>query len=56
MYICRTILDEPLARIGSEFGSKDHTTVMHSVNKIASEVKKDKNLNDEIQKIVNQIK
>ena len=56
MYICRTILDEPLARIGSEFGGKDHTTVMHSVNKIASEVKKDKNLNDEIQKIVNQIK
>ena len=39
MYICRTILDEPLARIGSEFGGKDHTTVMHSVNKIASEVK-----------------
>ena len=56
MYICRTILDEPLARIGSEFGGKDHTTVMHSVNKIASELKKDKNLNDEIQKIVNQIK
>ena len=56
MYIGRTILDEPLARIGSEFGGKDHTTVMHSVNKIASEVKKDKNLNDEIQKIVNQIK
>ena len=56
MYICRTILDEPLARIGSEFGGKDHTTVMHSVNKIAREVKKDKNLNDEIQKIVNQIK
>ena len=56
MYICRTILDEPLARIGSEFGGKDHTTVMHSVNKIASEVRKDKNLNDEIQKIVNQIK
>ena len=56
MYICRTVLDEPLARIGSEFGGKDHTTVMHSVSKIANEVKKNKNLNDEIQKIVNQLK
>ncbi len=56
MYICRNYLDESLARIGSEFGGKDHTTVMHSVNKITNEVKRDKNLNDEIQKIVNQIK
>ena len=40
MYICRTHLDEPLARIGSEFGGKDHTTVMHSVNKITQEVKR----------------
>lgn len=56
MYICRTHLDEPLARIGSEFGGKDHTTVMHSVNKITQEVKNDKNLSDEIDKIVVQIK
>jgi len=56
MYVCRNYLDESLARIGSEFGGKDHTTVMHSVNKITNEVKRDKNLNDEIQKIVNQIK
>lgn len=56
MYICRTYLDEPLARIGTEFGGKDHTTVMHSVNKISKQIKIDKFLGDEIQKIVNQIK
>ena len=56
MYICRVHLDEPLARIGSEFGGKDHTTVMHSVNKITQEVKKDRNLSDEIDKIVSQLK
>lgn len=56
MYICRTYLDEPLARIGSEFGGKDHTTVMHSVNKITQEIKHDKILSDEIDLIIVQIK
>jgi chromosomal replication initiator protein len=52
MYICRTYLNEPLARIGSEFGGKDHTTVMHSVEKITKETEKDTNLADAIQKII----
>ncbi|MBE6144614.1 MAG: chromosomal replication initiator protein DnaA [Firmicutes bacterium] len=56
MYICRNYLNEPLARIGSEFGGKDHTTVMHSVDKIKKEIVKDINLADTIQNIVNQIK
>lgn len=34
MYICRTVLEESLPKIGMEFGGKDHTTVMHSVDKI----------------------
>lgn len=56
MYICRNYLNEPLARIGSEFGGKDHTTVMHSVDKIKRELTKDTALADAIQNIVNQIK
>lgn len=56
MYICRQYLDEPLARIGSEFGGKDHTTVMHSVDKISKEVKNNTELLNEIEKIVHQIR
>ena len=56
MYICRIHLKESLPKIGSEFGGKDHTTVMHSVAKIKRELKKDKNLEVEISKIINQIK
>lgn len=56
MYICRVHLKESLPKIGSEFGGKDHTTVMHSVAKIKTELKKDKNLEVEISKIINQIK
>ena len=39
MYICRIYLKESLPKIGSEFGGKDHTTVMHSVDKISKEIK-----------------
>ncbi len=56
MYICRTYLKESLPKIGSEFGGKDHTTVMHSVDKIKKEITKDKNLEDEITKIISQIR
>ena len=56
MYICRVYLKESLSKIGNIFGGKDHTTVMHSVNKIKDEIKKDKNLEIEIDKIINRIK
>ena len=56
MFICREYLGESLVRIGNEFGGRDHTTVKHSVEKIQKQIKTDKNLNDEIQKIINQIR
>ena len=56
MYICRVHLEESLPKIGVEFGGKDHTTVMHSVDKIKKEITRDKALETEISKIVNQIK
>ncbi len=56
MYICRIFLKESLPKIGLEFGGKDHTTVMHSVDKIKKAIVKDSNLEQEINKIVEQIK
>lgn len=56
MYICRTYLNENLVKIGNEFGGRNHTTVMHGVDKIKKEVEKSEDLNNEIQKMVNQIK
>lgn len=52
MYICRIYIKESLPKIGSEFGGKDHTTVMHAVNKIKKEVIINKKLEEEIEKIV----
>ena len=56
MYICRNILNEPLMKIGTEFGGKDHTTVMHSVNKIEQALKEDSKLEIEINSIVNNLR
>ena len=56
MYICRTYLKESLPKIGSEFGGKDHTTVMHSVDKISKLIKTNKQLENDIENIIAEVK
>lgn len=34
MYLCRNMTDESLNSIGSYFGDRDHTTVLHAIKKI----------------------
>jgi chromosomal replication initiator protein len=38
MYLCRTLLNMTLPQIGLEFGNRDHTTVIHSCNKVSEEI------------------
>lgn len=35
MYLCRTLTDLSLPKIGKHLGGRDHSTVLHGVNKIA---------------------
>ena len=56
MYICRVYLEENLMKIGMEFGGKNHTTVMHAVEKIKKEINNNEALNVEIQKIISNIR
>ena len=51
MYLARDMLNEPLARIGLEFGGKDHSTVIHSCDKIADDLIKNPELKNELDKI-----
>ena len=55
MYICRVVLEESLPKIGIEFGGKNHTTVMHSVEKIKKEMNKKKDFELEVKKLISQI-
>jgi chromosomal replication initiator protein len=41
MYIAKQLTGASLPQIGREFGGKHHTTVLHSVNKVAALRKKD---------------
>ena len=43
MYLCRTVAGMSFPKIGAEFGNRDHTTVMHAVNKIEKEIKQNTN-------------
>ena len=52
MYLCRNVTDESFPKIGMEFGGKDHSTVMHSVEKIEKEIKN----NEELKKIIDKLK
>ena len=38
MYLCREMLDAPLTGIGKMMGDRDHTTVMHGIEKIEKEM------------------
>ena len=48
MYLCRELTDLSLPKIGSFFGGRDHTTVIHAVEKVKSLMKSDKQVFDEV--------
>ncbi len=56
MYLCRKLTDESYPKIGIEFGGKDHSTVMHSCEKIEQEIKNKKNFAEIIDKLEKDIK
>ena len=55
MYLCRKFTDESFPKIGIEFGGKDHSTVMHSCEKIEREIKINKDLEKTIDKLQKEI-
>lgn len=55
MYLCRKLTNESFPKIGIEFGGKDHSTVMHSVEKIEKEIISNKELANIIEKLKKEI-
>lgn len=52
MYISRELTEFSLPEIGGFFGGKDHTTVLHSYNKIKDKLSKDSLLKERIEKVI----
>ena len=55
MYLCRKLTDESYPKIGIEFGGKDHSTVIHSVEKIEKEILVNRELENIIEKLKKEI-
>ncbi len=55
MYICKEVTELSLPQIGRDFGGKHHTTVLHSIRKIAALKKKDGNVSTLINKILHSL-
>ena len=51
MYLAKQLTEASLPEIGRQFGGKHHTTVLHSVDKIAEARKTDKDLNRLLNKL-----
>ena len=56
MYLCRTLTNLSLPKIGEIFGGKDHTTVLYAYNKIAGEMKERRELYNQVTEVINKIK
>ena len=51
MYLARTLTDSSLKAIGSKFGGRDHTTVIHACDRVASRMAEDGGFRERIDKI-----
>jgi chromosomal replication initiator protein len=56
MYLSRELTEFSLPEIGSSFGGKDHTTVLHSYNKIRGEINSNQELKEKVERIIQIIK
>ncbi len=52
MYISRELTDLSLPEIGEFFGGKDHTTVLHSYNKIKEDIRNKEILKDRVERVI----
>ena len=53
MYLSRELTDSSLPKIGTEFGGRDHSTVIHAHEKISKMLKDDQALQQDVQDIKN---
>lgn len=56
MYLCRELTDESYAHIGSRFGGRDHSTVIHAHRKIDEALESDTGLRDDISSLESRLR
>jgi chromosomal replication initiator protein len=56
MYLCRELTDLSLPKIGAAFGGRDHTTVIHSLDKVNRVIRSDRAVFDRVHNLLQQLK
>ena len=56
MYVFRELTDYSYPQIAREFGGRDHTTVMHAVEKITDQIAERRHIYEQVSELINRIK
>ena len=56
MYVFRELTDLSFPAIGKEFGNRDHTTVMHAVNKVEAKMGEDRETYNRVTALLTKIR
>jgi chromosomal replication initiator protein len=56
MYLARELTDASLPKIGDRIGGRDHTTVLHAVEKITKLMQEDRDLYNRVQRLTTKVK
>lgn len=55
IYLCRKLLDIPYAKLGDEFGGRDHSTIITAYSKVEQQIKKDETFKNAVEEIEKQL-
>ena len=56
MYLCRELTEESYSHIGSRFGGRDHSTVIHAYRKIEDALEDDAELKDDVSSLESRLR
>ncbi len=56
MFVTRTMTEHSTTEVGLEFGGRDHSTVMHAVQRVSERMKTDATLEPALQQIMNSLR
>ncbi len=56
MYLTRELTDASLPKIGDHIGGRDHTTVLHAVDKVSKLLREDRDLYNRVQRLTAKLK
>ena len=56
MYLARELTDASLPKIGDRIGGRDHTTVLHAVEKVTKLMREDRELYNRVQRLTTKLK